>query len=391
MRLLFVSNLFPDQAEPYRGLDNATLLHALRDRAEIHTLALRPILPWKRRGWIARAEDAALRPRYQRVSYIPRFGHRWNHMLYARSMRRAFAEMQQRTPFDAVLASWLYPDSCAVARLLDRSSTRFVAIAQGTDVHHYLKIPTRHTVITEELRRAQAIITRSADLARLLEEAGVAREKLHPIYNGVDLDRFHPPTSAQTSEARAAMGLPPDVPVVLFVGNFLPVKNPALLLSAHALITREAELRETRLVLVGGGPLESEMRAQVSAEGMGSRVIFAGRRNSEGVAQAMRAANVLALSSWNEGVPNVILEAFASGLPVVATRVGGIGEVLTSDTLGALIAPGDVDAFAKALWTALISQADADQIAAHGRTFNWRRTADEYTGLIAPSTQELPR
>ncbi len=388
MRLLFVSNLFPDRAEPYRGQDNATLLHALKGRAEIHTLALRPALPWKRGKWIAREEDVALRPRYQRVSYIPSIGHRWNHLLYARSMRRAFTEMRHATPFDAVLASWLYPDACAVARLLSGASTHFAAIAQGTDVHHYLKIPPRRAVITKELRRAQAIITRSTDLARLLAEAGLAREKLHPVYNGVDLDRFHPPTGAQKSEARTALGLPLDAPVVLFVGNFLPVKNPSLLLSAHASITREAGLGETRLVLVGGGPLETEMRAQTSAAGTADRVIFAGRKNAEGVALAMRAADVLALSSWNEGVPNVILEAFASGLPVVATRAGGIGEVLTSDHLGRLVAPGDRDAFARALRTALSSKADADGIAAHGRTFSWKRAADEYARLLLPTAEE---
>jgi teichuronic acid biosynthesis glycosyltransferase TuaC len=385
MRLLFVSNLFPDQQEPYRGLDNATVLHALRDRAEIRVLALRPMLPWKRGTWSARAEDAVLRPRFQRVSYIPRIGHRWNHLLYARSMRRAFAEMQRESPFDAVLASWLYPDACAVARLLQGTPTRFVAIAQGTDVHHYLQIPARRAIITRELQRAQAIITRSAALADMLAEAGMPRAQLHPVYNGVDLERFHPPSAAERSEARLALGLPPDAPAILFVGNFLPVKNPALLLSAHAQLVKESGFRETRLVLVGGGPLETAMRAQVSAAGTSDRVIFAGRRDANGVAQAMRAADVLALSSWNEGVPNVILEAFASGLPVTATRVGGIAEVLNSSELGVLTPAGDVPSFARALREILTAKPDFRRISEHGRTFSWERAAAEYTRLIDPA------
>ena len=67
VRLLFISNLFPDTSEPYRGLDNATLLHALADRWEIRTLALRPMLPWRRGKWRQRTEDAALNPQFVRT------------------------------------------------------------------------------------------------------------------------------------------------------------------------------------------------------------------------------------------------------------------------------------------------------------------------------------
>jgi teichuronic acid biosynthesis glycosyltransferase TuaC len=383
MRLLFVSNLFPDQREPYRGLDNATLLHALRDRAEIHTLALRPALPWSRRHWKARAEDASLRPQYVRTSYIPRIGHRWNHLLYARAIRPALAALRQAAPFDAVLASWLFPDACAVARILKTSSERFVAIAQGSDVHHYLRIPARKKIITTELHSTSAIVTRSAELARLLAEAGLPQERLHPIYNGVDAATFHPRSREERLAARAAMGIPPAAPMVLFVGNFLLVKNPALLIAAHARLVRFPGMEETRLVLIGGGPLESALRSQATSAGTDQLVIFAGRQDPPGVARAMHAADLLALTSWNEGVPNVILEAFATGLPVVATRVGGIAEVFPSEHLGMLTPAGDEDAFTRALHSVASRQADQERIAAHGRSFDWARAADSYFRLLA--------
>jgi teichuronic acid biosynthesis glycosyltransferase TuaC len=109
MRLLFVSNLFPDQHEPYRGLDNATLLHTLRGRAETRVLAFRPTLPWRRKKWMARPEDAPLRPHYVPTLYIPKFGHRWNHLLYARALRPVLAALRREAPIEAVLASWLSP------------------------------------------------------------------------------------------------------------------------------------------------------------------------------------------------------------------------------------------------------------------------------------------
>ena len=120
VRLLFISNLFPDMREPYRGLDNAAVLHALSSRWEIHTLALRPVLPWARKSWQPRADDVALRPTFVPTSYVPKFGTHWNHKLAANALRRHLDAARRDAHFDVVLCSWLFPDACAVARLQDR-------------------------------------------------------------------------------------------------------------------------------------------------------------------------------------------------------------------------------------------------------------------------------
>lgn len=384
MRLLFVSNLFPDQREPYRGLDNATVLHALREefRAEIRVLALRPMLPWRRGTWQPRPQDVVFQPQYVPARYLPKVGHRWNHRLYRASLRPVMESLKREWPFEAVLASWLFPDACAVAPLI--SSERFVAIAQGSDVHQYLRIPARRNVITTELRRASSIITRSGELARLLEDAGLQAEQLHTIYNGVDAGQFQPATPEQRAAARAALGLPGTGRVILFVGNFLPVKNPTLLLKAFARLRKEPDLQDTRLVLVGGGPLESELRVQAT-----SGVVFAGRKDAAGVAQAMQAADVLALASHNEGVPNVVLEAFCVGLPVVSTNVGGISEVLPAE-YGHLTPPGDECALAAALAQTLRNPPEPSAIVAHGRSFDWKKTAAEYYKCLINITERFP-
>lgn len=379
MRLLFISNLFPDATQPYRGLDNATLLHALREKAEIRAVALRPVLPWSSRHWRAREIDQALAPQFIPVRYIPRVGHRWNHRLYARSMRRAIAAIAKEWPFETILTSWLYPDACAVSRLAE--GRRFVAIAQGSDVHQYLRIPARREIITTHLESAAAIVTRSAELARLLGDAGLAQERLHPVYNGVDTETFRPATTAEREASRLELGLPTRAPTLLFVGNFLPVKDPALLLAAFHRVTQILALREARLVLVGGGPLEDELRKRAAAKDL--RVIFAGRRDASGVASAMRAADALVLSSKNEGVPNVVLEAFAAGLPVIAPRVGGIHEVLTEETLGTLVDPGDESALAEGIKHVLLRPNDRERIVTHGRSFSWQTCANRYFQFLS--------
>jgi glycosyltransferase involved in cell wall biosynthesis len=376
-RLLFVSNLFPDQAEPYRGLDNATVLHHLGDRWEVRVAALRPSLPWKGREHRARPEDDRFKPDYLRIRYVPKIGSRVNHLLMASSLRFYLEKLRKEFPFDAVLSSWIYPDSCAVARLSKALGFRFVSIAQGSDVHQYLRNPTRREVIRKWMPAASAIITRSRELARLLEDAGIAKESLHPVYNGVDQTLFRPINGTGKHPAS----------VILFVGNFYPVKQPLILVEAFAKLVRQRK-PNCELHLLGGGPMEAEIRSLSTRLGVSSQVRFLGRQDAAGVAASMQTANVLCLPSANEGVPNVILEAFSSGLPVVASDVGGISEVLNSPALGRLVPSGDTEALTAALAGILEQPPDREAILQHSRQYTWDRTAEAYHQLLVAASRE---
>jgi glycosyltransferase involved in cell wall biosynthesis len=332
------------------------------------------MLPWRRRDWRCRHADRQLNPVYVATPYVPKIGSRWNHRLMASALRDPLKKIRAQFAFDAVLASWLYPDACAVAVLAAELEFPFAAIAQGSDVHQYLGLPVRRRIMLELLPRASAIVTRSAELARLLAEAGLRREQLHPIYNGIDFAQFAPGDQAA---ARRALGLPDAGKIVLFVGNFYAIKNPLLLLEAHARLAGDCHL-----VMIGGGPLDKEARALARHLGSSGRVIFAGRQDAAGVARHMQAADALAVPSRNEGVPNVILEAFACGLPVVAANVGGIPEVLTHDFLGRLVEPGNRDALAAGLRAVLATPPDRARIHEHARQFSWERTAAAYDDLL---------
>jgi glycosyltransferase involved in cell wall biosynthesis len=380
VKLLFVSNLFPDKREPQRGLDNATLLTHLAERCEIRAVAVRPVLPWSAREWEPRDPERRFQPRYVPAPYVPKIGSAWNHQLMARALRAPLAEIRAKFPFDVVLASWLYPDVCAVARLAREMKFPLVAIAQGSDAHQYLASPARRRIMLEHLPQASSIITRSADLAGLLVKAGLPAAQVHPIYNGVDTTRY---TTGDQAAARHDCRLPGDARVVLFVGNLFAIKNPLLLIAAHARLRSVAALENCHLVLLGGGPLEKSARALAARLGISSQVHFAGRQEPARVARYMQAADVLAVPSRNEGVPNVILEAFACGLPVVAARVGGIPEVLAHDFLGRLVPPGDPAALAGALRAVLETPPWRTRIANYAQPFSWERTADAYHELLA--------
>ncbi|MCE9608693.1 MAG: glycosyltransferase [Chthoniobacter sp.] len=381
MRLLFISNLFPDTREPYRGLDNATVLHHLAAQWKIRTLALRPTLPFRSGTWTARKEDRVLQPEFLATPYLPKIGSRWNHRLMARALRERLQSLRTEFPFDVVLSSWIYPDSCAVALLAEELGFHFVAIAQGSDVHQYLQHPVRRKIITRALPSAFGVITRSAELARLLGDAGVDAEKLHPIYNGVDHACFR---AAERAAARQALGLPADKQIILFVGNFYAIKNPLLVIEAHSQVCDDNTLSHTKLIMIGDGPLVGSARELGDRLHFGANVVLTGRKTSAEIALYMQAADVLCLPSVNEGVPNVILEAFACGLPVVASRVGGIPEVHPGESCGRLVEPR-LAPVAAALRAILREVPPSAPIAEYGAQFTWEKTAAEYHALLAPA------
>ena len=378
MRLLFVSNLFPDTRDPYRGLDNAAVLQHLNAQWDIRALALRPTLPFRSGVWISRPEDSRLQPQFLATPYLPKIGSRWNHRLMARTLRAPLREIHSRFPFDVVLSSWIYPDSCAVAQLSGELGFPFVAIAQGSDVHQYLRHPVRRKIIAQALPGASAVITRSAELARLLGETGLDPALLHTIYNGVNRACFHP---AERAAARQALNLQQDVQIILFVGNFYPIKNPLLLIEAHSQVCDDNTLSRTKLIMLGDGPLAGNARALGDQLHFGPNVVLAGRKSAAEVARYMQAADVLCVPSVNEGVPNVVLEAFACGLPVVASRVGGIPEVHPGETCGRLVEPR-LATVAAALRAVLREPLASAPIAEYGAQFTWERTAAEYHALL---------
>ena len=365
-RLLFISNLFPDASEPYRGLDNVTILHLLRDYFDIQVIALRPTLKtWfgKAPALIPREQDAPLNPLFLPVRYVPKVGGVFNHKLILAALRKVLTVMRKDKPWDIVLASWLFPDGWATIHAVAEPC---VLIAQGSDVHRYLNSAPRKTAILEAVKRSAGVITRSRSLATLLSKAGAAPQQLHSIHNGTDVSLFHPGEASNNATK-----------TVLFVGNLLPVKNPDLLLRSFAKLSTPAQL-----VIAGKGPLRPQLETQAAALGIANRVEFLGPQLAPQIAEQMRRADVLCMSSLNEGLPNVVIEAMASGLPVVATDVGGIHEVIDAPWKGTLVPSGDETALTQALDHALAQPVDRQRIADYGQTLSWQSTAEAYRAIL---------
>jgi teichuronic acid biosynthesis glycosyltransferase TuaC len=375
-RLLFVSNLFPDTREPYRGLDNVTLLHHLKERWDIRVISPRPLLKaWRgaSAGLLPRSQDEVFQPRYVAVPYVPRIGDLWNPRLMHRALVQALSEVEREGEWELLLSSWLYPDGWAATKVASQMGTPAVMIAQGSDVHKYLRVPRRRQAILEAVAMSRAVITRSRSLATLLGEAGAATGKLHPVHNGVDVSVFH---GGPLDEERQKLGLPEDRTVIFYVGNLLPVKNPGLLLRAFAKLKASWQGPPLQLTLAGRGPMRGELESLARELGLHEEVHFLGPQDAGQIASWMRASDVLCMSSHNEGLPNVVLEAMASGLPVVATDVGGIHEIVDAPWKGLLVPPGNEEGLAQGLQRVLEGRLDRQKIAAYGAGLSWTATAD---------------
>ncbi len=225
------------------------------------------------------------------------------------------------------------------------------------------------------LRRACApfidrYVTVSLDLARwLVEVVRIPPARVVTIHNGVDVRRFSDDTSKR---GREALRLPDRELVVGTVGRLDPVKDQAGLIEAFARL-RPGTVPAT-LVIVGDGPCRSALEAQASSLGIADRVRLVGARSD--VSTLLGAFDLFALPSVAEGISNTILEAMASGLPVVATRTGGNPELVEHGVTGSLVSVGDRDGLAAALAAYL---GDAHLRLLHGKT--GRARAVQHFGL----------
>lgn len=192
-------------------------------------------------------------------------------------------------------------------------------------------------------------IALSRDLERYLHESiRVSPAKVTQLYNGVDTELFHPAPAAREPLPHPGFA-PPDAFVIGTVGRMQEVKDQLTLARAFVLLLQIAPPggRTLRLVMAGDGPLREQVAAILGEAGAAAHAWLSGERDD--VPQIMRGLDLFVLPSLAEGISNTVLEAMASGLPVVATAVGGNPELVDEGRTGTLVPPSDPQAMAQAM------------------------------------------
>ena len=235
-------------------------------------------------------------------------------------------------------------------------------------------------------RRMDSVLSVSSRLAdRMADQIGFERRRIHVIRNGIDTARFRP---ALRNESRAALGLAGNECVIGTVGRLVPVKDQATFVEAIARL-KERGVR-VKALIAGEGPLRRELESQAAVRGVSDRLVMLGARTD--VERVLAALDVFVLSSVSEGWSNTILEAMASGVPVVATHVGGADESVDDGRTGTLVPASNPGAMADAVAALLAAPDVRARFGAAGRLRAEREFSldamtsaytDFYTDLVA--------
>lgn len=291
--------------------------------------------------------------------------------------RRALKRLARRFRFQLVHFNFSTEEYDEFIDILERMNTPMIATFHGSEVAVAYDWVPLGAVTKRLVRAARRVVLVSQALRKTLadREPGL-HAKFRVIYNCAPSDvwALHTPDAATANR---------DVDI-LYLGGLLPVKGPDILLEAYRIVHDARPL--TRAVIVGDGPLRAALENTAAESDWSARVTFTGRVPRDEVLKWYRRARIVVLPSRSEGLPLVAVEASLSGAALVATRVGGIPEVVLDGETGALVPPEDPAALASAMLKLLdqpqLVEAAGDRARAHARTlFSPEAMANAYLTL----------
>jgi len=344
------------------SLQCRNLIRALRDRADftVLTTSTDPALPWN-----SIVDDTQVR----RVTVDPN-----SHSSKAFAIERmASSFLELASGIDIVHLHGVSQKSMLVIALAKLLGKTIVIKLTSFGHDDPASIRAKGALTWAAYRQADRFIGVTPRFAEGFDATGLEESRFVFIPNGVDLDRFKPSSVGVRAEFQNQLRIPTGDPVILFVGSFSPEKNPDVLFEAW-LSLFERGVRST-LVLVGAtqGPyyeidagIADRIKSKVAKRGVGESVVFV--EAADNIEHYFRAADVFALPTAREGLPNVLLEAMASGVPPVITRLEGVTDwIVTPGVTGELVAVVDSKDFADAIEGLLASPERREAMGAAAR------------------------
>jgi glycosyltransferase involved in cell wall biosynthesis len=270
----------------------------------------------------------------------------------------------KRGAFDVIHAHMPPAELYARLALLGVGARRVPMLITKHNDERFCGAPGKKVLGRWVARRADRVIAISDAVKRYMcgSGLGVDEEKLQTIHYGIDAARFGESPQAAAVSLRTHWGIAAQELAIGFVGRLVPQKDIGTLIRGFALFA--ATFAEAKLVIVGSGPLDEELRRVAEEVRISGRIVWAGFRDD--IVTVMSAFDIFALTSIYEGFGLVLLEAMASGLPVVATRVGAIPEVVADGETGILVTPGRPNELAAA-FNELADSSRRAQFGAGGR------------------------
>ena len=407
--IMVLSLEYPKPSLPFQGAFTAQFAKALAKQSQVTVICPTPWFPKskillsffpEKKPWTTIPKthiDGNIKIHYLPFFTVPFIFRYLNALSIALACRKTVKNIHSTNAIDVLHAYGVYPDGVAAALLSKWLKIPNVITALGSDVNKEMQVTLKQKQSLWALHRAAIVIGVSKDLVKTLIHYGVNKNKVHWVPTGVCRTTFKAqPVSSDSKTTNdhdivsdqllSSSALDTSKKIVLFVGRLHPVKGLEILLEAASILKKEKRLGFV-IVLIGEGPLLQSLSNSAKALGISESVIFIGPQPQTIVAQWMHAANLLCLPSHMEGLPNVILEALAQSLPVVASNVGGIPEVISHNKNGLLVPANQADKLAEALICCLAKAWDKKQIAQSVEFAQWESIIESHLTIYADSAQ----
>lgn len=392
--IVVVTTFFPSSVEPQRTVFVKNLVHAMRASRGVTVISPVPWRPWpfpRRKAFPPRSEVfegiPVARPRFLTIPGLNGL----SSVTYFFGVVRVLSNVRRRRGRFVLHAHCAYPDAVGVAIAARYFGLPSIVTAHGSDINVYATRLTLRPQVTWALRNMSAVIAVSQALLQKVKAlTGGAATKMACIpCAGFDPNVFSP---RDRGASRIRRGVNVSARVAVFVGQLVPVKQVDRLIEAWGMLGECNSIQPCdRLVIVGEGPERDRLQERVRAAEAGEGVVFTGVLAQSEVAEWLACADLLCLPSRSEGLPNVIVEALASGVPVVASRVGGIPELVVDGLNGYLVPPGDSGALAHGLKNCFDRHWDRDALRASVEHLTWGAIAASNLELIESITAEVER
>ena len=281
---------------------------------------------------------------------------------------------------DVIHCHLAWPAGFVGARLRKEFGKPVVVTCHGYDIYD---LPFRNGRWKERIERilnsADQIITVSHSNRRCIEKLNVSTP-VSVIPNGFRKGLFYP---RDREECRKKLDLPLERDIVLAVGNLVPVKGHEYLVRAIGILAEQRE--DVLCVIVGDGKSKEGLKQEIHKSGLDKNVTLVGGRPHDEIPIWMGAADLVVLSSLNEGNPTVLVEALGCGKPFISTKVGGVPEVITSQEFGLLSEPANPEDLADKISKGLEKKWNRDVILKHAERYTWERISGEILDVYRKS------
>ena len=377
--ILAISYLFPNAERPNHGVFVFNRLKAMSKYANV--TVINPI-PWSPiHGFIGKfkhltnipfkSERDGITIYHPRFFSIPGYFKSLEVVTYKQAIKNVIKQIG--FDFDLVDLHWTFPDLPTGDYLSNCYKVPYRVTLRGMEAFHQQDGDVRETLVAHYLSKVDSIISLSDEMANTADKIANTRSKTKVVRNGVDTGAFY---HIDQAECREKLDLPSDQKIVLGVGALIHRKGFDVVIKALKKIILQRSLSNTHFYILGSegaeGDYRNELKALVTNLGLKVHVHFVGAVPNNELVTWYNAADVFCLSSRGEGSPNVLTEALASGCPAVATDVGSVPEIMTSEpNLGTVVEVDDIDAITKYLSDLLLKETDRVSQAASLSKYTW--------------------